>query len=335
MKKTTIFRAAFFFVFIPLFVMSGFTSCTSQEIRTAQAEEYFSIGMAYYELGKFNDAEVWFNRARAADKTMVASDYNLGRIAFETRRYADAAKYFESVLALDSDNVMALKAAAYSRIKNGDLEKAEALYDRVLALVPESADDGYNYALVLYGLEKYENCEEVLNNYPFSLEEKPSSILLFARAQKAQNKVEAVDSYAKWLVVHTGAANPQGLYEYGQVLEDAGLFARAIEQYREAIKALTKDTEDLKKANLMFEEARLLLTADPDNDEGMTAFKNAVDEGFSDTEAFEELILDSSISNDKKTELRKIFDNREKEKDTEETETTEATEATEASDGVQ
>jgi len=318
MKETTIFRAVLFFVFFPLFVISGFVSCTSQAVRTAQAEEYFSIGMAYYELGKFNEAEVWFNRARASDKTMVASDYNLGRIAFETRRYADAAKYFESVLALDNENVMALKAAAYSRIKNGDLEKAEALYDQVLTLVPESADDGFNYALVLYGLEKYEDCEEVLSRYPFSLEEKPSSILLFARAQKAQNKVEAVDSYAKWLIVHTGAVNPQGLYEYGQVLEEAGLYARAIEQYRDAIKALTKDTEDLKKANLMFEEARLLLTADPENEEGLTAFRNAVDEGFSNTETFEELLLDSRISNDRKTELRKIFDSREKEEEEEE-----------------
>jgi tetratricopeptide (TPR) repeat protein len=321
MKETTIFRAFLFFVFFPLFGISGFVSCTSQAVRTAQAEEYFSIGMAYYELGKFNEAEVWFNRARASDKTMVASDYNLGRIAFETRRYADAAKYFESVLALDNENVMALKAAAYSRIKNGDLEKAEALYDQVLTLVPESADDGFNYALVLYGLEKYEDCEEVLSRYPFSLEEKPSSILLFARAQKAQNKVEAVDSYAKWLIIHTGAVNPQGLYEYGQVLEEAGLYARAIEQYRDAIKALTKDTEDLKKANLMFEEARLLLTADPENEEGLTAFRNAVDEGFSNTETFEELLLDSRISNDRKTELRKIFDSREKEEEEEEEET--------------
>jgi tetratricopeptide (TPR) repeat protein len=321
MKKTTVFKAISLFVFFPMFVMPVFFFCTSQAARTAQAEEYFSIGMAYYELGKFSEAEVWFNRARAADKTLVASDYNLGRIAFETRRYADAANYFEGVLALDNENVMALKAAAYSRIKNGDLEKAEALYDRVLALVPESADDGYNYALVLYGLEKYENCEAVLSKYPFSLEEKPSSILLFARAQKAQNKVEAVDSYAKWLIIHTGAANPQGLYEYAQVLESAGLYARAIEQYRDAIKTLTKDTEDLKKANLLFEEARLLLTVDPENEEGLTAFGSAVDGGFSDTEAFEALLADTRISNDKKVELRRIFDSRLKEEEdtTEET----------------
>jgi len=315
MKESTFLKTLFFFVFFPLSAMAGILSCTSQAVRTVQAEEYFSIGMAYYELGKFTEAETWFNRARASDRTLVASDYNLGRIAFETRRYEDAARYFESVLALDSENVMALKAAAYSRIKNGDLERAEALYDQVLTLVPESADDGYNYALVLYGLDKYENCEEVLNRYPFALEEKPSSILLFARAQKAQNKVEAVDSYAKWLVVHTGTANPQGLYEYAQVLEGAGLYARAIDQIRDATKALIKDTEFLKKSKLLFEEARLLLTEDPENEEGLTAFGNAVNEGFSDTETFEALLLDGRISNNRKVELRRIFDSREKDEE--------------------
>ena len=323
MKKSAVFKPVFLFALFPLFAMSAFFSCTSQAARTAQAEEYFSIGIAYYELGKFNEAEVWFNRARAADKTIVASDYNLGRIAFETKRYADAARYFEGVLALDGDNVMALKAAAYSRIRNGDLEMAEALYDRVLVLVPESADDGYNYALVLYGLEKYENCEEVLNKYPFSLEEKPSSILLFARAQKAQNKVEAVDSYAKWLIVYTGTANPQGLYEYAQVLEIAGLYARAIEQIRDATKALTKDTETLSKSKLLFEEARLLLTVDPENEEGLTAFGSAVDEGFSDTETFEALLLDGRISDARKDELRRIFESREIEEEEEVSEETE------------
>ena len=305
-KRRSAIKVRYLPVFF-LFVAFGFSSCTSQK-NTAQAEEYYSIGMAYFELGKFSDAEFWLNRARTTDKTMVASEYNLGRIAFETGRYEEAAKLFEKILDLDPRNAMALRAAAYSRIKNGDIEKAEALYDRVLEIIPESADDGFNYALVLYGLEKYEDCEEVLNKYPFALEEKASSILLLARAQKALKKVEAVDSYAKWLLVNTGTANPQGLYEYGQVLESAGFYARALEQYREAIKALPKDTANLKRSKLLFEEARLLMTIDPGNDEGITGFKKAVDEGFKDTEAIEALLADERISKTNKEEIGRILD---------------------------
>ena len=281
-----------------------FVSCASGG--AIKAEEYFSIGMAYYDMGKYAEAEQWLNRARAADRTMTASEYNLGRIAFETGRYEEAARHFENILGRDPDNVMALKAAAFSRIKNGDLEKAEALYDRVLVLVPESVDDGYNYALVLYGLKKFDKCEETLNRYPNTLEENSASLLLLARAQKAQNKVEAIDSYDKWLLLNT-ASNPQALYEYAQVLENAGLYARAIEQYSSIIGSLGKDTDSLKKADVRFEKARLLLTADPENPEGIEELKTSVNEGFSDTNAIETLLLDQRITRENKEEINKIL----------------------------
>ena len=298
-----------FLLFLPLFFTASlfFYSCSSGG--AVKAEEYYSIGMAYYELGKFAEAEKWLNRASAAKRTMTASEYQLGRIAFETGRYEDAARCFERVLSKDPDNVMALKAAAYSRIKNGDLKKAEAHYDRVLALVPENADDGFNYALVLYGVEKYESCENVLNKYPHALEGNPSSLLLLARAQKAQNKIEAADTYAKWLKANTGQANPQGLYEYAQVLESADLYARALEQYKAAISAVADDSGSLKKSQLMFEKARLLLTADPENSEGITELNAAVTAGFSDSAAIEDLLRDGRITQGSRDEIRKILEN--------------------------
>jgi tetratricopeptide (TPR) repeat protein len=281
-------------------------SCSSRG--AIRAEEYFSIGMAYFDMGKYAEAEQWLNRARQADKTMIASEYNLGRIAFETGRYSEAAVYFENILKRDKDNVMALKSAAYSRIKNGDLSRAEAHYNRILTLVPENIDDGYNYALVLYSLGKYTQCEDVLKKYPYALEENQSSILLLARAQKAGNKVEAADSYAKWAGLQTGALNAQVLYEYAQVLESAGQYARALEQYRNAINALASDTETLKKSDIRFSAAKLLLTADPDNSEGVSELNSAISEGFSDTAAIEDLLDDDRLNSARKDEIRKILD---------------------------
>jgi tetratricopeptide (TPR) repeat protein len=294
-------------IFFAIFIMAGFMSCVTKG--AAQAEEYFSIGMAYYGMGRYAEAEMWLNRARSTDKTMLASEYNLGRIAFETGRYDEAAVYFENILKKDSDNIMALKAAAYSRIKNGNFEKAEAHYARVLELVPESADDGYNYALVLYGLKKYEDCEKVLNKYPFALEEKAPSVLLLARAQREMNKIEAVDTFAKWVIVNAGVPNPQGFYDYARVLEKAEFYARALEQYDEAIKANVKDTETLKKSTIRFEKARLLLIVDPDNEEGLKEFTNAVAEGFSDVAAIEALIRDERINKYHRDEIEKILNN--------------------------
>jgi len=297
------------------FILTTFISCVTGG--AAQAEEYFSIGMAYFEMGKFAEAEMWLNRARSTDKTMLASEYNLGRIAFETGHYAEAAVYFENILKKDNDNTMALKAAAYSRIKNGDIEKAETHYGRVLELVPESADDGFNYALVLYGLKKYEDCEIVLNKYPFALAEKAPSVLLLARAQREMNKIEAVDTFAKWIIVNAGTPNPQGFLDYAGVLEKAEFYARALEQYDEAIKALTKDTETLKKNTIMFEKARLLLTVDPENEEGLKEFTAALNEGFTDIEAIEALVGDQRINKYHRDEIEKVLNNLKANDDTE------------------
>ena len=91
------------------FVITAFLFLSSCASRAAtRAEEYFSIGMAYFEMGKYAEAELWLNRARAVDKTMTASEYNLGRIAFERGRYEEAARHFENILIRDPDNVMAL-----------------------------------------------------------------------------------------------------------------------------------------------------------------------------------------------------------------------------------
>jgi tetratricopeptide (TPR) repeat protein len=281
-----------------------FASCTSLYGRVS-AEEYYSLGMAYFELGRFEDAEKWLNRARAADKTQVASDYNLGRIAFETGRYTDAVKIFENILARDPNNVMVMKAAAYSYIKTGDFTKAEALYGRVMSLVPESADDGYNYALMLYAMEKYPRAEEVLSGYKYALEENSDILLLYARSQKAQDKVEAVDSYALWLAANK---DPNVQYEYALVLEQAELYARALEQYREVLNGLPQDSTDPKRPDVRYTIARLLLFADPENAEGIVELRNAVNEGFEDIEVLEELSKDERITESHRQDIQELID---------------------------
>jgi tetratricopeptide (TPR) repeat protein len=279
------------------------------------AEEYFSLGMAYYDQGKYEEAERWLNRARMMDRTRVASEYNLGRIAYETGRYEDAVRHFERVLDRDPDNVLALKAAAYSRIKIGDLAGAEGLYERALALEPESADQGYNYALVLMALEKPDKAEEVLLRYKIVMVENKNALLLLARAQKAQNKVEAVDTYGEWL---EGNNDSKVRYEYAQVLEAAEFFARALEEYRAVIAALPQgqstDPAAPVRTDVRVAAARLLLIADPEKNDGITELETAVTEGLTDTEKLTALLDEPGISADHKAGIRKIIEDVEKAK---------------------
>ena len=301
MRKKIFFALGIIFLFS---FSSAFFSCASQG--AIRAEEYFAIGMAYYDLGNYAEAERWLIRAAGSDRTMIASEYNLGRIAFETLRFEEAALYFEGILRRDPDNIMALRAAAYSRIRNGDFAVAEMHYEHILSLLSESIDDGFNYSLVLYSMGKFEECEEVLLNFQEALEVNHSAVLLLARAQRAQNKIDAVNSFERWLSL-TEHTSSQGLFEYAQALEAAGFYARAIEIYNDAIDSLVQDTSSLSSGQIRFNLARLLLIADPHNPLGIAEMQTAIRDGFNNTTAMEELLLDERISIDHRDELRRFI----------------------------
>jgi tetratricopeptide (TPR) repeat protein len=260
--------------------------------------------MAYFELGKYEEARFWLSRAETADKTRTASEYNLGRIAFETGRYEEAVRYFERVLKRDQNNVMALRALAYSQIKAGEIDKAEAVYARILALVPDSLDDGYNHALVLFAMEKYEEVEKLLASNPLVLDENRDMLLLFARTRKALGKVEAADSYAQWLLED---GDSRVRYEYAQTLEQAELYARALEEYQAVLANLPADSVDPARTDVRFRLARVFLIADGENPQGMTELKTALEEGFADREALESLENDERISEAGREEIRGLI----------------------------
>ncbi|MDR0487737.1 MAG: tetratricopeptide repeat protein [Treponema sp.] len=317
MKGINTVRRRYFGRFFTALLFTVLALCACATRGATSAEEYFSIGMAYFDLGQaakdessrsryFSDAEKWLNRAKSANKTMTASEYNLGRIAFETKRYDAAAVYFEAVLKKDPNNVLALKAAAYTRIKTGEIDLAEKHYEKLLKLVPESADDGYNHALVLYAMERYDNAEKVLSSYPFALQDSNDMMLLYARSQKAQNKVEAIDSYAKLL---DGSSDAKARYEYAQVLERHEMYARALEEYRKTLTEADKAGSGIKQSELRFALARLLLVADSESEEGIGELETAVKAGFNDIEAVEELQKNENISAANRSKLETIINN--------------------------
>lgn len=304
---------------VSLAVILLFISCAGLG-GAASAEEYYSLGMAYFEVGKYAEAEKWLNRARMANKTMVASEYNLGRIAFETGRYEEALRYFNRILAKDPENALALKAAAYTKVKTGELEEAEALYERVLTLIPESADDGYNYALILFAMEKQAEAETVLLKYFYTLEDNNDALLLLARSQAAQDKAEAVDNYAKWL---QGNTDSKIHYEYAQLLEKWEFYARALEEYRSLLASLSQgntktasqtgsqtavaSSKGPDRPTVRYAIGRLLLIADPENEEGIDELGEAVAEGFTDMEALKALLEIESLSDERKDDINRLI----------------------------
>ncbi|MDR2701128.1 MAG: tetratricopeptide repeat protein [Spirochaetaceae bacterium] len=249
------------FIFIPAFSLLLLSSCLSS---SAKAEEYYSLGMAYFELKKYPQAENWFNKSKYHSITKTASEYNLGRIAYETGRYREARRYFERIIGRDRENVTALKAAAYTCIKLEEFDKAEDYYRRILGLVPESYDEGYNYALVLMALGRAGDAESVLIAHtdilnPDNNTENAKALLLLARAQKEQGKPEAADTYNACLQKED---NPVVRAEYAAYLAENGHTDKALKEYRLALEN-SKLTEAKKKE---IQEAITALETDGEGD---------------------------------------------------------------------
>ena len=259
----------------------------------ATAEEYFSLGSAYLDLGKYPEAERWFQKARAADNTRNASEYNLGRIAFELGRAEEAVRIFESLLEKDAGNATLLRAAAYARIKNGDYERAVELYERAALLLPETEDSGYNFALVLYATGRHDRAAEILAKILEADSGDREALLLLARAQKALGRPEAIDSYEAWLA---GKDDAVVRGELAGACEAGGFFAKAVENYDAILKSGKASSPPFKGGEILFSKARALLIADPANPDALGSLTAALKEGFADEEALAALVEDGRIA---------------------------------------
>ncbi|MDR0600721.1 MAG: tetratricopeptide repeat protein [Treponema sp.] len=282
--------------FLSLLSALGCVSC----LTSARAEEFYALGTAYFDLKKYDEAEKWFGKAKFHRRTRNASEYNLGRIAYEKNRYGDALRHFEWILGKDPKNVMALRAAAYAAIKNGDLEKAETYYDQVLTLVPESYDEGYNYALVLMALDKAPEAEAVLVKYKNA--ENADALYLLARAQKKQGKPEAADTFRACLLK---SSSPRIRFDYGEFLEEQGFYAKALNEYKRVLDDSSQDKPDLSLVKFRVAAARL--KGDSVSTEGIAALREALTGGFKDQRAIDGLLASTAVSEGKKTEIRKVL----------------------------
>ncbi|HPC70286.1 MAG TPA: CDC27 family protein [Treponema sp.] len=267
-------------------------------------DELYSLGKAYYDLGKYSEAEVWFQRSSVYKKTRNASLYYLGRIAFQQQKYEDAANIFESLLQNDKDNIILLKAAAFSNLKAQKLEKAEGFYSKIIALVPDSKDSIYGYALVLYGIQKYQDSYQILKNAKADSGDDRDALLLLARIEFKLGYPEALDHFSKWL---EKGDDPLVLKEFAETAEQQSLYSRAIESYKKIKQSNRSEEAGLQKGEIDFLIGRLILFADPSDNQGMKSIEAALSEGYFNTEKFDALLADPRINEKQRQTLIDLF----------------------------
>lgn len=121
------------------------------------ADDYFRLGMAYFQGTEFISAKNALGKMRKIAPTDFRADLHLGYIAADTDRFKEAEKHFQTALAKAPTSVEVLLALAQlemqqrqykeaaihftSVIESGD-ERPQAYYNHVLALLhrPEKAE---------------------------------------------------------------------------------------------------------------------------------------------------------------------------------------------------
>ncbi|MCA1950143.1 MAG: tetratricopeptide repeat protein [Treponema sp.] len=299
MKKTIVLVNI---LFTGLFLFS-LSSCVTGPSSVSE-EELYSIGKAYFDLGKYNEAEVWFQKASRFKKTEAASLYYIGRILFIQQKYDEAAQIFENLLKKDADNLMLLKAAAFSYLASQKFEKAETLYKRVVALSPESKDSGYTYALVLYGLKKYNDALSILKNLNAHAGEDRDALLLLARTEKKLGYPEALDHYSKWL---EKGDDPVVLKEFAEVAGGQSLFARAIEALKKIKQSNREAAAGLQKGEIDFLLGKYIMISDPSDTQGLKYIESALAAGYKDETQFNLLLSDSKLSDNQKQSIKALM----------------------------
>lgn len=266
-----------------LFVLLLSAGCATWIRGSELAREYHNIGNAYYDLGRFDRAADYYQRALSLDATLAPAGYNLARVYVRERRYLEAQEVLEELLTRDPDNLVLRETLAYVHYRAGDIRRATVMYEEILALSPYSANALYNLARIA---EQHGDIDLSLDYYrdAVAINSSDAELLyrygrLLAERGDSARSVVILERY-----LEASPADPAQLADVGDILRRERYFS----QSREAYQAIPAAADEYPRA--LFGKAAVYLLGIQDADEGLVLLEQAFDAGFTDTEAVQALL---------------------------------------------
>lgn len=115
------------------------------------ADDYFRLGMAYFQGREFVSAREALDRMHEIDPADPRTDLYLGHIAVEADQPEKAERHFKEALAENQSSTEVLLALAQLQMKEKQFEAAAAHFARVLQLGDQRSQVHYNCILALLG----------------------------------------------------------------------------------------------------------------------------------------------------------------------------------------
>ena len=125
-------------------------SCASTVKSTDLASEYYNLGNAYFEVGNYTRAILFFQKAITFDESLNKAGFNLSLALIKDGRPGEAEEVVGKLLVMDPDNQSLLEVLAFAYHGQDQDEKAIAVYQQILDVSPEQVDARYNLAVLLW-----------------------------------------------------------------------------------------------------------------------------------------------------------------------------------------
>ena len=119
-------------------------------------KEYFEIAQAYAEVGKYDKAIEYYEKAAVDPSYKNATQYSIARMYGLKNEWAKACSLLEPQYNEAPDNIMVVNAYAYALASAGEHERACTLYHALYEKNQSDPESALNYARILIIAEKYD-----------------------------------------------------------------------------------------------------------------------------------------------------------------------------------
>jgi anaerobic magnesium-protoporphyrin IX monomethyl ester cyclase len=119
------------------------------ELIPRDPDVHLNLGVIFYDLGRFGDAETNFRTALAIKPDYANGHNNLGNALRSLRRLGEAEASFRRALAIKPDFAEAQSNLGHTLRDQGRLDEAEACYRRALEIKPDFAEAQSNLGHIL------------------------------------------------------------------------------------------------------------------------------------------------------------------------------------------
>lgn len=267
---------------------AALSGCVTGVSRQDVALEYFNIGNAYYELGRYDEASDYYIRALDLDPSLSSSTYNLARAYIQGERFTAAVSVLEDLHREDPENLVVLQTLGYAFSRLGRNDEALEVLQTAEQLSPFDISVLFNLGVLHDAEERYDEAYEVLLQAHEIDDSDHEVVLLLAETALALDREEeAVEFLSRF--EQPGDADRGLLLRLARLYTEAASYLDSLNVYATL---RDRDSED---EEALFGEAELYLTFVEDSETGLERLEEALKLGYSERTGLTRLVISENL----------------------------------------